>query len=172
MFFCVAGKTAGRHFIQIGNNMTRAVHQLEQGSIRADQHITTQHHISPARANADGRDIFRGAGQPDMAGHRAAFLGQTRHINNAAALAFKMGRHPQQRRNGDHPCAADTGQHIRDRCIKADRRFRKRQGFITERSGGRFAQRPARHRHKAGAEAVDTGEILVTGRLVNFAFAA
>ena len=94
MFFSVAGKAAGRHFIQIGDDVTRAVHQLEQGGIRTDQHITAQHHISPARANTDGRNIFRGTGQPDMAGHRTALLGQTRHINNAAALAFKMGRHP------------------------------------------------------------------------------
>ena len=65
-----------------------------------------------------------------MACHRPTLLGQPSHINNPAALAFDMSRHPQQGCNRHHTCSANTSQHIRHGLIKSKSRCRQRHFFV------------------------------------------
>ena len=105
-----------------------------------------------------------------MDGDSAALLGQPGHLHLAGALALEMGRHGQQRADRHHPGAADPGdQHI-------PRAGQFRQGGLGQVGQGELG-RGARLRHcaldgdEAGAETLETGEILVAGGLVDLALA-
>ena len=63
---------------------------------------------SPAR-DADGVDVLRRARELDVAEHRAALLREARHVDHAAALAFEMRGHAEDRADRDDAGAADAG---------------------------------------------------------------
>src|SRR5262249_22687097 len=73
---------------------------------------TTMSQPSRRRApcgEADGVDIFGTPGDAHVAIDRAALLGQTRHVEDGAALSLEMRGHAEKRANGDDPGTADTG---------------------------------------------------------------
>ena len=104
-----------------------------------------------------------------MASYRPAFLCQAGHIDNPAPFALQMGSHTQQCSNGHYPCSADPCQNNTHRLGKRKDSWRNRQ-VCFQLLGFRFSQLAALDANKAGAEPLDTGKILVTGRLINLAF--
>jgi hypothetical protein len=59
--------------------------------------------------DAGGVDVLRPVGNAQMGEHGAVLLRQTRHVERRDAFAVEMRGHADQRAEGDHAHAADTG---------------------------------------------------------------
>ena len=105
-----------------------------------------------------------------MAHDRAVLLRQSRKVQRRARLAVDMGRHAEQRADGDDAGAADTGDEDVERPVQRRRRRQRQVGKQRRRIGSGaigFAQLAAVHGDKARAESLDAGKILVAVRLVD-----
>ena len=119
-------------------------------------------------------DVLRLAGDADMGEDGAALLCQPGHVEHAAALALEMGGHADQRADGDDAGAADAGDQDAIGLLQ-----RRQRGLRQHRPGGRpdrralaLAQAAALDGDEARAEALEAGEVLVAGRLVDRPLAA
>ena len=63
-----------------------------------DDEIAAEHQIGFAGGDADGVDVVRRGGEAHVAVHGAALLGETGHVDHAAALALEMRRHAEDAR--------------------------------------------------------------------------
>ena len=72
-------------------------------------HVAAQHQVGAAGGDAHGVQVFGLGREAHVAHHRAVLLGQAREVEHGAALALEMGRHADQRADGDHAGAADAG---------------------------------------------------------------
>ena len=138
-----------------------------------DDEIAAENQIGVARRDADRVDVLGRARELDVAEHRAALLREAGHVDHAAALAFEMRGHAEDRADRDDAGAADAGDDDR---IGASRRARARSApartaRAADRSCG-LARLRAVHGDERRAEAVDAGIILVAARLVDRALAA
>ena len=114
-------------------------------------------------------------GDADMGEDGAALLRQPGHVERRAALALEMRGHAQQRADGDDAGAADAGD-------RGCHRARVSAGSAGSGSSGErrvaaacalaLAQPAAMDGDEARAEALEAGEVLVAGRLVDRALAA
>ena len=118
-------------------------------------------------------DVFRLLGEAHVAENGAALLRETRHVEHADALAFKMRRHAENAADGDDAGAADAGDD--DVVGLLDRRQLRigqhRQIMIGGDALALF-QLGAMHRDERRAEALDAGKVLVAARLIDGALAA
>ena len=144
--------------------------------------VATQDQIGAAGGDADGRDIFRRRGDPDVAHDRAVLLREPGEVQRRAASAVDMRGHAEQRADGDDAGATDAG----DKDVvgrielggggqRQMRRQRQAGKRILAHVPGRalqLAQASAMHGDEARAEAFDAGIILVAVRLVDLALAA
>src|SRR5690606_14824515 len=127
--------------------------------------------------DADGMDVLRLLGEPDVAEDGAALLGEARHVDHAAGLALEMRRHAEDGADRDHTRAADAGNDDVPRPAIEVGQLRLGQHAPVLRAllhlgGGRLLQLGAVHGDEGRAEAVDAGKILVAVRLVDEALAA
>ena len=106
----------------------------------------------------------------------AALLGEAGHVDHAAALAFQMGRHAEDRADGHNAGAADAGD---DHAVIPVEHGHGRlgQGCVAERAGfgpggSSLFRLRALHGDEGGAEAGGAGEILVAVRLVDLTLSA
>ena len=111
-----------------------------------------------------------------MRDHRAIFLRDADHIDQRRALALHEGCLPQNMANGNHTRAADARHQNAPRLVKRwqVRFWHDREWYFVEIGHGRpraLDQLASLHRHKAWAEALDAGEVLVAGRLIDLALA-
>ena len=154
------GRSAGQHLLA-----------------RRCHHVAAEDQIGGAGSDAHRGDVFRPVGDLEMAHHRAVFLRQAHHVDDAGALAFEMRRHAENMADGDDAGAADAGDHDRPGAIE-----RRQLRIGKDREHGAAAGQ-ALHveaadelstfdRHEARAEAFEAGIILVAGRLVDLALAA
>ena len=67
-----------------------------------------------------------------MAQHRAALLREARHVEDHAGLALDMGGHAEQRADGEHAGAADSGHRDVERLVQRCRRRRQWQRHIAQ----------------------------------------
>ena len=144
----------------------------------ADHQVAAQQQVGAAGAQPHGvQRLGRGA-DADMADHRAALLRHAELVEHGGALAFDMRGHAHDGADGDDAGAADAGdQHAVG--LVGDRRQGGRGG-----SGGSavaavvglpalpFLSAAAFDGDEARAEAVQAGEVLVAGRLVDGALGA
>ncbi len=111
-------------------------------------------------------------GDADVARHRAALLGEARHVQDPDRLAFEMRRHAQDRPDGDDAGAADAGHDDAVGLIDlrqmrlGERRQRRRSG-----DRGRALGLAAMDGDEGGAESLHAGKILVAARLIDGALA-
>ena len=89
---CLVAAHGGEHFLGAG-----------------DDEVAAEHQIGFAGGDSDGVNILGLCANLDMAVDGAAFLREARHVDRAAALAFKMRRHAQNGADGDNTGAADPG---------------------------------------------------------------
>src|SRR3990167_10050137 len=91
-----------------------------------------------------------------MSNHRAKFLRQASLIEHAAALAFDMRSHAEQRADCGYTAAADTRQEdIPGTIQRRLARLRQSDKQRAQAHGFRLAQAAAVHGDKAWAEAFD-----------------
>ena len=110
-------------------------------------------------------------GDPAMDADGAALLGEARHLHLSGALALEVRRHRDERADGHDAGAADAGDD--DVVGAADRRQRRRREIGQLQFGPRRLLHPGPlEGHEARAEAVEAGEVLVAGGLVDGALAA
>ncbi|KAK67683.1 hypothetical protein L573_2732 [Bordetella holmesii H620] len=149
----------------------RAVRTHARNRFLAGSHhqVAGQHQIRLAHGHAGVHQLARRGSQHHVGIDGAALLGQARHVQHRAALAFQMGRHADQLPNGDNASAADTGNEHAVMALDAGRaRFghaRRDIPFGGQRA--RLAQLAALDGHEARAEPFETGEILVAAGLVD-----
>src|SRR6185312_1618987 len=123
--------------------------------------------------DADGMDILGPLGDAQMAVDRAAFLREAGHIENARALALQMRGHAKNAANGDNAGAADAGDDDVVGLLDLRQcRLRQRLQRVIASDAVALLQLAAVNRHERRAEALQTREVLVTGRLVDGALAA
>jgi hypothetical protein len=112
-----------------------------------------------------------------MAGDRAALLRQARHVDGAETLAFQVRRLAEHGRERHHAGAADARDQHRVGVVELGKRrlgqARQHAGdaAVADRFPG-LLHLGAVHGHEARAEAVEAGEVLVAGRLVDGALGA
>ena len=141
--------------------------------MRARHHeIAAQNEIGVAGRHADGVDILGAPRQLDVAEHRAALLREARHVDHAAALAFEMRGHADDRADRHHAGAADPGDDDRIGTIADLAPNRLGGGRRDFRSGDALSRLGAMHRDEGRAEPVDAGKVLVAARLVDDPLAA
>ena len=157
-------------------------HHLGRGSIvdrrlrgRGNDDIAANHRIRRPVINAHLMDRIRARPDPDKAKHRAELLREAGEIQHAGPLALQMRGHGDQRADRDHAGAAHTcDQQIKGR-IKAGQfgtRDTRQQRVHVDLCPGFLAPHRPFKGDEAGAEPVQTREILVAARQVDLALAA
>ena len=152
--------------------LDRGEHLLGAG----DDEIAAEHEIGLARGDANGVDVGWRVADLNMAVNGAALLREAGHVDDADALALKMRRHAE---NGGHRDDARAAQSRDDHAVRGaadlrELRLRKRRlaARVFFRRQRRLLHPRAMHGHEARAKALDTGEVLVAGRLVDAPLAA
>ena len=148
-------------------------------ALGAHDQVAAQQQVGAAGAQPHGvQRLGRGA-DADMADDRAALLRHAELVEHGDALAFDMRRHAHDGADGDDAGAADAGdQHavgpVGDRRQRRGGRQRRLDGRPRRLScvGLALADAAAFDRDEARAEAVEAGEVLVAGRLVDGALVA
>jgi hypothetical protein len=171
----IAQEFAGDGVAGIDDGLRAAGRCLGQG-ILGDGDDDVAAEDQPCLAGGDARrmQLLLAVGEAHVGHHGAALLRQAGHVEHGDALAFEVGGHAEQGADGDHAGAADAGD--------------EDAVGIGEAGGGRLGQRrrpaglgrqrlaaahaAAMHGDHARAEAVEAGEILVAGELVDGALAA
>src|SRR5689334_25079006 len=112
-------------------------------------------------------DFLGALGDPEMAVNGAAFLREAGHVENRAALAFKMRRHSEQRADCNHTGSANACDKDPAGLVETRKNGlgQRRQVLFAEIACVSLLQRAAVHRDEAWAEAVDAGIALVAARL-------
>ena len=168
-------EVSGDHLVAVDNEArVPLAHGGERLVPSCNHQIAADDQIGSARRNPGNVDFSRMIGEPQMAEDRSTFLGESNHVNDADALAFKVRGHAQQGTHGNHARAPYTRD---DNVVRAVNfgELRNGQSVIGVGLGhGRlgFAQSPAVHAYKARAKPVGAGVVLVAGRLVNGALAS
>ena len=136
--------------------------------------IAGQHQITGLSRNTHSGQVGLAFGDPDMRRYGATALCHADHIECRTALTLKMGRHGQHSRNGDNAITTNA----RDEDVPGAVKF----GFNHIRQWAcekglqirplRFSQDTAFNRHEARAEALNAGNILIAGGLVDAPFGA
>ena len=138
-----------------------------------DHQIAPEQQPGAAGGDPHRLDVVRTGGDPQVAHHRTALLGEAGHVEHRGPLALEMGRHAEERADRDHAGAADPADH--DAVALVQRRQRRLgqllEGGIVLRRGPAPAQLGAFDRDEARAEALEAGIVLVAGRLVDLALA-
>ena len=123
--------------------------------------------------------VFRGVGELDVRHHRTAFLRQPGHVEHRHPFALDVSGHGKDLADSHHAGAADAGhEHAEGLHYRGALRLRQRGKIVARRQpaakSSRLAlpERAAFDGHKARAEALQAGVVLVAGRLVDFPFAA
>src|SRR3546814_6016649 len=107
-----------------------------------------------------------------MGGHRAELLRQAGLVEHRAALAFQVRGHAEQRSKGSHTAAADTrNQHVPWTIQRWVLRLGQCRRLDTAGYGFGLTQPAAMHGDETRAEALDAGEVLVAGVLIDLALA-
>ena len=101
-----------------------------------DDNVAAEQQIRPARRDANRRDFLRPSRETQVRHHRAAFLGESDHVENRTALPFQVRRHADQCADGDDARAANAGD---DDAISAGQRRKLGLRQILE---TRFHRRP------------------------------
>ena len=141
--------------------------------------VAAEHDIGAADADADRLDVLGPVGELEVTGDRAALLGKAGHVDRAEALALDVRGLSEDRGNGDDARAADAGD---EHGVGLSQRGLRRIGQAREHLGdagvlvrGLFGldlpRLGAVQGDEARAEAVEAGEVLVAGRLVDLALA-
>ena len=174
----IARKIGGRHLV-VGEHH-RGVIGLDglQHLVGGRHHeIAAEHQVGARHAGADGMDLIGGLGNAHVAGHRAALLGEPRHVDRAEALALQMRRLAEHGRQRHHARAANARhQHG----VGVVERRQRRLGQARQHAGNAavadglagLLDLGAVHGDEARAEAVEAGEVLVAGGLVDGALGA
>ena len=98
-----------------------------------DDQVAAQQQIGLAGGDAGGMQMGRIIGDLDMRKDRAALLSKPGHVQHRDALAFEVGRHPQQLSDRHHPGAADAGH---ENAVGSIARFADRdRGRVGQRRG-------------------------------------
>ena len=74
-----------------------------------DHEVASENEIGIARRDPDRVDVLLALREAHMAVDRAALLGEAGHVDHAATLVLEMGRHAENRADGDDARAADAG---------------------------------------------------------------
>ena len=148
----------------------RAAAVEPRGRLGARRHHRVDRQQQPGAAHGDPHrvQVLRPLRDADVAGDRAVFLGEARLVEHRGPLAFQPRRRAEQRGQRDDPGAAHACQ--QDAVGLGTRGARGlRQGCDGSVGGRRLglAPLPALHQHEARAKALDAGEILVAGRLID-----
>ena len=170
----VAGELGGGRLMAVDHRMGDLVVELGQGFLAGGDHqVAAEQQVGLAGGDAHGEDVILLGGDADMGHHRAELLRQAGLVEHAAALAFQVRGHAQQRADGGHATAADARQEdvpgARQARLRGLRQ-RLEQRILAHRL--RLAQAAAMHGDEARAEALDAGKILVAGVLVDLALAS
>ena len=176
----MAGEVAGDGLVRVDDGVRGAGLQPGQRiGAGGDDEVAAQQQVGAAGAEAHGMQRLGRGADADMADHRAALLRHAGLVEHGDALAFEVRRHAQDGADGDDAGAADAGdQHavglVADR--RQDGRGRQRRSRPSA-SAGLLSALPLRSAaafdgDEARAEAVEAGEVLVAGRLVDGALAA
>ena len=109
-----------------------------------------------------------------MAVDRTALLREAGHVEDGAALPFEMRGHAQQCADRHDAGPADAGDEDAVGLVESGMAGlrQSRQAVLAEIAGPALFEPAAMDRHKARAEALDAGIILVAARLVDRALAA
>ena len=174
----VAREVGGRHLVVgVDHRGVVGLDGLQHLVGGRDDEVAAEHQVGTGHAGADGVDLLDRLGNAHVAGDRAALLGEARHVDGAEALAFQVRGLAEHGRDRHHAGAADAGdQHRVGRVERRQLRLRQARQHAGDAA---VADRLARllhlgavHRDEARAEAVEAGEILVAGRLVDGALGA
>ena len=106
----VAGEIARQELGGVDDETGRAAaHGGEHLLGAGDDEVAAEHEIGIARRDPDRVDVLLALREAHMAVDRAALLGEAGHVDHAAALVLEMGRHAENRADGDDARAADAG---------------------------------------------------------------
>ncbi|CUJ49355.1 Uncharacterised protein [Achromobacter xylosoxidans] len=170
----VGHERRGRRGVAIEQRARAARPQPRHGVGAGGHHqVAGQHQVGLAHRHAGVHQVVRRLRQHHVRIHRAALLRQAGHVQHRTALAFQVRGHAQQLADGDHAGAAHAGDE--DAIGLRQRRQRRLRHVVVDRAfrrqRARLAQLAALHRDEAGAEALQTGEVLVAAGLVDGALA-
>ncbi len=170
----VAGELGGGGLVTVHHGIADLLVEAGQRFIaRRDDQVAAEQQVSFTGGNAHGVDVALLGGDAHVGGHRAELLRQTGLVEHRAALAFQMRGHAEQRAKGGHTAAADTrNQHVPWTIQRWVLRLGQCRRLDTAGYGFGLAQPAAMHGDETRAEALDAGEILVAGVLVDLALAA
>ena len=151
------------------------LHHGHGGRRGRDDGVAADHQVGLGHVHLGGVDGLGTVGDLDVAPGGAALLRQAGRVLGDHALALQVGRHAQQRADGDHARAADAGHD------DAPGLLGHRQHGL--RDGGQHGQvalflllglleLAAFDGDEAGAKALHAGVVLVAGVLVDAALAA
>ena len=174
-------RVAVQHQIARGH-FRKVQHHLGRGPVvdrrlrgRGNDDIAANHRIRRPVINAHLMDRIRARPDPDKAKHRAELLREAGEIQHAGPLALQMRGHGDQRADRDHAGAAHAcDQQVKGR-IKAGQfgtRDTRQQRVHVDLCLGFLAPHRPFKGDEAGAEPVQTREILVAARKVDLALAA
>ncbi len=159
----------------VDHRVRAALRHLGDGVGACRHHkVATDHQMRAAGVDAGRRQCFGLGGELDVRHDRAVFLREARHVQYRNALCFQVRGHGEDLADGDNAGTADAGhQHAVGRAERGQRRFRKRGEIIRHLCRrATFPELAAFDGDEARAEALETGEILVAGRLVDQPLAA
>src|SRR4030095_6455137 len=138
----------------------------------AGQNVAGENQLGFAGGDPRRVNILGIVGDAHIRDDRTGLLRKSGHVEHAAAFAFEMRGHAEQRADRDDAGPADAGD---DDAVRFGSRNRHGIGQRRDVVGLRFlrlAQAAADDGDEARAKAVDTGEILVARALVDRALAA
>jgi len=178
LHFRVTREVAGHLLVYVDDGASDAfAHHVHRFFARRRDEITADHDFCAARAETGGANVFRFAGNLQMAPHGAAFLRETRHVERAESIPFQVHRHADDGADGYYAGAANTvDQHAIGFIKRWQHRFRNcgKQGIdiVADRGTVAFLQFAAMDRDEARAKAFHTRIILVATGLIDCALAA
>ena len=133
---------------------------------RADDKIAANQGICGAFFDPHLLDKLRARANPQVGNHRPKFLREPHEIEDGDALVFQMCRHCDQLADSDNAGAAHTGHqnikwHLKVGHLRRAQLRLQRVKFCRNIRGRAFLAGAAFDGHKAGAEAIYAGKILV-----------
>ena len=170
----LADNLAGGHFCQIDYRAGALAIGGHRGWRCGYHCITANQRVSGTAGNPCLVQLVRSSGKTNKAHHRAKFLRQPGKVQKAGRGPVKMGSHRQHCAHCNHPGSPDT---CNDDVIGIADCWRRRvgkggNGGAEIRHAGCLCQTVTLNRHKAGAESVKAGEILVAAGQVDTPLAA